>query len=100
MTWALGRKGPEAAVRNGRSMEHRTSVQRTGTHVWGWGTGEQWLRLRLAWQEGINTFLGTPWGAMKINYRAVVALEKKIPLLTVRPEWRGKTWKKGDQSEG
>lgn len=73
MTWALGRKGPEAAVRNGRCMEHMKSVQRTGTYMWGWGTGEQWLRLRGVQQEGINTLLGTPWGAVKISYRAVMS---------------------------
>lgn len=49
------------------------SVQRTGTYMWGWGTGEQWLRLRGVQQEGINTLLGTPWGAVKISYRAVMS---------------------------
>lgn len=32
------------------------SVQRTGTHVQGWGRGEQWLRLRCCYVAGKHKY--------------------------------------------
>lgn len=56
LTCALSKKGPEAAVRNRRRCTgHMQSVQRTGTHVQGWG-GEQWLRLRCCYVAGKHKY--------------------------------------------